>query len=240
MAWDAQYYNFVPYITGTLNYGAVACVSAISNPISLARMVMEKSSHVMLVGEGANKFATEMGVPKISNSELITPAARILWENFEKYNKVVSDSFNLKSEDESIGHDTVGAVALDVSGNFAAATSTGGISLQKMGRVGDSPLIGSGACCDKNGGMSCTGHGESIAKVVLAHRALSKLSDKGGTDLEGVLKDSLGFMLDRVGGRGGMIGIGIGGVIAKYHTTPRMSWASVDGNGIRENGIQSS
>ena len=208
---------------------------------------MEKTSHVMLIGEGADQFAAEMGVPKINPSELVTPARRRDWEEFDKYNSVVSERFNTEGKKDEVrgeeveGHDTVGAVALDLNGNFAAATSTGGISLQKVGRVGDSPLVGSGACCDVFGGVSTTGHGESIAKVVLAHRVLSQLNgDKGGggVNLEEVMKDSLGFMLERVGGRGGMIGISAEGVVAKYHTTPRMSWASVGKDGIRESGFQ--
>ena len=226
---------------GSLNYGAVGGVRDISNPVSLARMVMEKTNHVMLIGEGANLFAAEMGVPKVDSSELVTPESKKKCEEFDGYKNVVSEVFN--TEKAVTGHDTVGAVAMDTKGNIAAATSTGGITLKRVGRVGDSPLIGAGAFSDNNlGGVSCTGHGESIAKVILAYRALTQLpSSKGcgseGVGLEEALVESLGYMLERVGGRGGMIGISRSGVIAKHFTTPRMSWASVDKDGIMKSGI---
>ena len=228
-------------VIGTLNYGAVAGVRDISNPVSLARMVMDKTDHVMLIGEGANQFATEMGVPQVSSSELITPRAKKQWEEFDKYKKVVADVLNADGGKEC--HDTVGAVAVDAKGNIAAATSTGGISLQRVGRVGDSPLIGAGTFSDNSlGGVSCTGHGESIAKVVLAHRALTRLSSSKGCGAEGVgleevLAESLEYMLERVGGRGGMIGISRNGDVAKHFTTPRMCWTSVDKHGTLNSGI---
>lgn len=216
----------------TLKYGAVAGVRDLSHPISLARMVMEKTSHVMLIGEGANQFATEMGVPRVDSSELVTAEAKKKWEEFDRYAHVVSETFNVTASGKSSEHDTVGAVAMDLRGDLAAATSTGGISLKRVGRVGDSPLIGAGAYSDNSlGGVSCTGHGESIAKVVLAYRALSQLQSSGGggnEDLEEALRASLGYMLERVGGRGGMIGISKNGTTAKHLTTPHMPWASVD------------
>lgn len=223
-------------LKGTLGCGAVSAVKEISNPISLARMVMEKTSHVMLTGEGANRFAAEMGVAKVETSELACSAvAKKEWEKFDKYGSIVSTFYNVET---SSPQDTVGAVALDFHGNIAAATSTGGISLKKVGRVGDSPMIGSGAYADNNiGGVSCTGHGESIAKVVLAHRALSRLDYGLAEDLEQTLKDSLEYMLERVGGHGGMIAISKTGKIAKYCTTPRMSWASMDESGILKSGL---
>ncbi len=220
--------------TGSLNYGAVAGVRDISNPVSLARMVMEKTNHVML---------TEMGVPKVNSSELVTPRAKKIWEESEKFKTVVSNVFNDKGHEETVGHDTVGAVAIDTEGNIAAATSTGGISLKRVGRVGDSPLIGAGAFSDNAlGGVSCTGHGESIAKVLLAYRSLTQLSgnkecDSEGVGLEESLSESLGYMLERVGGQGGMIGISRSGVTAKHFTTLRMSWACVDKDGILNSGI---
>ena len=198
---------------------------------------------MMLIGEGANKFAEEMGVPKVDPSELATPSARKEWEEYDKYKSVISKVFHstqkkTKNEDSDHEHDTVGAVAIDLQGNMAAATSTGGISLKKVGRVGDSPLVGSGAYCDNTlGGISCTGHGEAIAKVVLGYRALNQLQSDPKTNLEKALKNSLEFMLNRVGGRGGMIGISRNGEIAKDFSTPRMSWASVDQNGVMKSGI---
>ena len=224
--------------TGTLGYGAVAGVKGISNPISLARMVMDKTSHVMLIGEGAKQFAAEMGIPTVDTSELITSKATKIWEDYQKYDTVVSNVY-----EGNLAHDTVGAVTLDLKGNLAAATSTGGITLKRVGRVGDSALIGSGAYCDNNlGGVSCTGHGESIAKVLLAYRALSQLQNSSSAgsvrvDLEQAFENSLGFMSERVYGKGGMIGISKDGTIAKHHTTTNMSWASVDQDGVMKSGV---
>ena len=234
----------------SLNFGAVAGVKDISNPISLARMVMDKTSHVMLIGDGANQFAAEMGVPKVNSSELITQAVRDRREKYDKYNSVISAGFHSRTDDdpsqfqsktddsEPTGHDTVGAVAFDIHGNLAAATSTGGITLKRVGRVGDSPLIGAGASCDNSlGGVSCTGHGEAIAKVLLAQRALNQLERGVAADLDEAFEKCLGFMWERVGGRGGLIGIDRRGRTAKHFSTPRMSWASVDTDGVLKSGI---
>lgn len=228
----------------------------IANPISLARMVMEKTSHVMLIGDGANQFAAEMEVPEVDSSELITQAKRDRWEKYDKYNSVISAGFHSRTDDNQVQstnasqfqskttddepaeHDTVGAVALDIHGNLAAATSTGGITLKKVGRVGDSPLIGAGASCDNSlGGVSCTGHGEAIAKVLLAQRALNQLEGGVAADLDEAFEKCLGFMWERVGGRGGVIGIDKRGRTAKHFSTPRMSWASVDTDGVLKSGI---
>ena len=249
--------KFLLYFIETLNYGSVAGVRNIANPVSLARKVMERTEHVMLIGQGANEFAREVGMAEVEPEQLLSAEARRKWEDYIKYNKVVSDIFNnpktATSNQASLqttvnepllhDHDTVGAVALDLAGNLAAATSTGGISLKRVGRVGDAPLVGSGAYCDNEiGGVSCTGHGESIAKVVLAHRVLNLLQSSLGGDrplsaAEAVEK-SLGFMLQRTEGRGGLIVITSKGDIAKKCTTQRMAWASVNKNGVLESGIE--
>ena len=216
---------------------------------------MEKTDHVMLIGRGANDFAMEMGVAEVEPEKLISEIARREWEEYSKFNKVVSEVFNSPKKDkisclhqtaveEAVhrqGHDTVGAVAMDLHGNLAAATSTGGISLKRVGRVGDAPLVGSGAYCDNDmGGVSCTGHGESIAKVVLGHRVLQNLAqggEKGQSAVEAIVK-SLDFMKMRTNGRGGVIMITSKGEIAKTFTTQRMCWASVNQNGVLESGIE--
>ena len=231
--------------SGTLNYGSVVGVKNISNPVSLARMVMEKTDHVMLIGQGTNDFAREMGVPEVDPLELVTELARKEWEEYKKYKTVVSEVFNSPGEldhdkqtdQQNLSHDTVGAVAIDLRGNLAAATSTGGISLQRVGRVGDSPLVGCGAYCDNDiGGVSTTGHGESIAKVVLAQRALNLIQSQGLTP-GGALEKSLEYMWNRVQGRGGMIMITKDGEIEKCFTTKRMCWASINKIGLSESGI---
>ena len=234
----------------------MAGVRNIANPVSLARKVMERTEHVMLIGQGANEFAREVGVAEVEPEQLLSAEAKRKWEDYVKYNKVVSDIFNdpktatskqappqtTVNEPLLHDHDTVGAVALDLAGNLAAATSTGGISLKRVGRVGDAPLVGSGAYCNNEiGGVSCTGHGESIAKVVLAHRVLNLLqSSQGDRPLSAAeaVEKSLEFMLQRTGGRGGLIMITSKGDIAKKCTTQRMAWASVNKNGVLESGIE--
>ena len=231
---------------------------------------MERTEHVMLIGQGANEFAREVGVAEVEPEQLLSAEAKRKWQDYVKYNKVVSDIFNNPDKTASSSHaqappqttvnepvlhehdhDTVGAVALDLAGNLAAATSTGGISLKRVGRVGDAPLVGSGAYCDNEiGGISCTGHGESIAKVVLAHRVLNLLQslsqgcdpdrplDSTSISAAEAVEKSLEFMLQRTGGRGGLIMITSKGDIAKKCTTQRMAWASVDKNGVLESGIE--
>merc|ERR1719500_1558442 len=155
----------------TLACGSVAAVNNIRNPVELARKVMEKTPHTLIVGEGANTLAKEEGVEQVDKEYLVTPEGVEEWETYKKYNIAVSSLFGQR------GHDTVGAVALDRGGNLACATSTGGITGKRPGRVGDSPLVGSGGYADDSAGaVSTTGHGESITKVVLAHTVITGLS----------------------------------------------------------------
>lgn len=240
---------------------------------------MERTNHVLLIGQGANLFAQEMGIPELYPLELVSPTAQGRYKQFKQSSKVVSDIFNDKRvstdsasdskgidgvEHDTVGavamdlkgslaagdfksvdgveHDTVGAVAMDLKGSLAAGTSTGGITLKRVGRVGDSPLVGSGAYCDnESGGVSCTGHGESIAKVLLAQHALTRLQMTGdcssSSSGERVLGESLDYMLQRVGGRGGMIMVTKDGAIAKSYSTKCMSWASINKNGELESGL---
>lgn len=244
----------------TLDLGAVAGVRNIANPVSLARAVMEKTEHVMLVGDGANRFAREIGVPELDPRDLISEAARKDWERCSRYEACVRTVFNhpdkpgametdskttalsaaKENSSATTGHDTVGAVAIDTRGNVAAATSTGGITYKRTGRVGDSPLIGSGAYCDNEvGGVSCTGHGEGIARVLLARRALTLLEHGRAGSPQEALEQALCYMWERVGSRGGAIMVGADGTTAKSFTTRRMAWASVDHTGKVECSLDS-
>ena len=203
-----------------LRTGAVAGVRNIANPVSLARKVMEDTSHIMLIGEGAMQFAQEQGFSHVSTEELISAESKSDYKNFSKYTEVVEGLFN---RDE--GHDTVGAVARDCHGNIACATSTGGISHKMVGRVGDSPLIGSGAYCNNDtGGVSCTGHGEAIARVTLAQTVLFLSQTMSAKE---AVKKGFQYMWNRVGGCGGLVMITKEGDIVKGFSTPRMAWASV-------------
>ncbi|HTS11276.1 MAG TPA: isoaspartyl peptidase/L-asparaginase [Candidatus Limnocylindrales bacterium] len=154
----------------TLKAGAVAAVERIRNPISLARCVLEKSQHMMLVGSGAEQFASENGVPLVDPAELITEGERSAWR------RCLEDS-HAAEHHLSHEHGTVGAVAVDSHGNLFAGTSTGGTCCKYPGRVGDSPLIGCGCYADTEwGGVSCTGHGEGIMKIVMAKMAVDLLA----------------------------------------------------------------
>jgi len=153
-----------------LNAGAVAAVERIRNPIRLARCILEKSQHMMLVAAGAEQFATENGIPLCDPEDLVTDTERAAWR------RCLEDSH---AAEHHLGHDqgTVGAVALDSRGDIVAGTSTGGTCCKHSGRVGDSPLIGSGCYADAEwGGASCTGHGEGIMKIVMAKMAVDLLA----------------------------------------------------------------
>ncbi len=201
-----------------LNAGAVAGIRDIKNPIHLARLVMEHTDHVMLIGEGAMRFAKEMKVPRISQELLLTDEALAAWNKYRQFKKAVSTFFS--------GHDTVGAVAIDQEGNLAAATSTGGITGKKPGRVGDSPIIGAGGYADNRiGAASATGHGESILKVVLSRQALFYVQQ--GVSVIAAAKKALSMMKARVNGHGGLILVDVLGNYAAQFNTEKMAWAAM-------------
>ena len=215
--------------------GSVGGVKGVANPVSLARLVMEKTDHTMLVGYGAKQLADEHGLPTVSNDELMDPEMKAKKEKFNQYDNVVVATFNDDHTHSDELHDTVGAVAMDIHGNIACATSTGGITLKRPGRVGDSPLIGCGGIADNTlGGVSTTGHGESITRVTLANRVLSLLER---TSVEESIKQSLQYMYTKTNGRGGLILIDSNGKIGKGFTTQRMTWASIDTNGVLQTGM---
>jgi L-asparaginase / beta-aspartyl-peptidase len=154
----------------TLKAGAVAAVEHVKNPIQLARKVLEKSEHMMLVGEGAERFAESHGVPLCEPEALVIERERVAWS------KCIGSEH---AAEHHVGHEsgTVGAVAIDRTGHMVAGTSTGGTCCKLPGRVGDSPLIGCGCYADQeSGGISCTGHGEGIMKIVMAKMAADLLA----------------------------------------------------------------
>jgi L-asparaginase / beta-aspartyl-peptidase len=150
-----------------LSCGAVAGVKHIEHPISLARLVMEKTPHVLLAYDGAEEFARQMGVPLVKSSFFDTPERYKQWQDYLQ---------KLKSEN----HGTVGCVALDENGNLAAGTSTGGMTNKMPGRIGDSPLIGDGTYANnKTCAVSCTGWGEKYIKNTVAFRVSALMEFKG-------------------------------------------------------------
>ncbi len=154
----------------TLKAGSVAGLRHIKNPIRLARSVLEKSSHMMLIAEGAERFAAEHKLPLCNPEDLVSPAEREAWL---RCSKDAHAAANHRGHDQG----TVGAVAIDKQGRLFAATSTGGICCKLPGRVGDSPLIGCGCYADsETGGASSTGYGEAIMRIVMAKAATDSLS----------------------------------------------------------------
>eukprot|EP00071_Canis_lupus_P011394 XP_005631685.1 isoaspartyl peptidase/L-asparaginase isoform X2 [Canis lupus familiaris] len=201
-----------------LSAGAVSAVRCIANPIKLARLVMEKTTHCFLTDQGAAKFAAAMGVPTIPKEQLVTERNIKRLEK-EKHEKGAPNSDCQKN----LG--TVGAVALDCKGNVAYATSTGGIVNKMVGRVGDTPCIGSGGYADNDiGAISTTGHGESILKVNLARLTLFQVEQ--GKTLEEAADMSLGYMKSKLKGLGGVILVSKAGDWAVRWTSASMPWAA--------------
>lgn len=186
--------------------GAVAAVNRVANPITLARRVLDDSRHVLLVAEGAHAFARELGLPECDPASLITPRQRA---------RLAAHA------------GTVGAVALDRHGTVAAATSTGGMVGKRPGRVGDSALIGCGTYADSTqGGVSCTGSGEAIIRVVLARRALDYL--KEADDPDHAAKVAVDLLVEEGRGEGGLILVDWRGRVGWAQSTPLMpvAWMS--------------
>ncbi len=213
----------------TLDLGCVAAVERVRHPISLAREVMHKTEHSVLVGEGASKFADAIGFPRCDPAELIIEDERVHHEKIQELAQYhPSDVFVIPG---SMG-DTVGAVAIDQAGNLAAATSTGGTRNQLPGRVGDSPLVGSGGYADNfSGAVSSTGHGESLMKMVISKQACDFMGI-GMNPMEACTA-AINKLAQRMGenGKGGLIAIDRYGRIGYYFNTDGMPYAHVSGEG---------
>jgi len=211
----------------TLRVGAVAAVRGITNPVRLARLVAEQTDHCLLVGEGARRFAESVGMRLCAQAEL-TVEREIL--RFRRRQEAGGASCLNDSPPADGPHDTVGAVALDAQGNVAAATSTGGIAFKLPGRVGDAPLVGSGAYADDlTGAASVTGHGESIMRVVLAKTATDALAR--GLSAQQAVDEAIRLLRERVDGQGGLILVDFRGQTAFAYNTPHMAvaWLGEDG-----------
>ena len=205
---------------GTLRAGGVGCVEHIANPIRAARKVLSESPHVYFVAEGAERFAKEHGIPLCKNEDLIIPREV---ERLREYQDLTTIEGQALFAPE-ISHDTVGAVALDGSGNIAAATSTGGTLNKAPGRLGDSSLIGCGCYADNDSAaVSTTGWGEPIMKLVLAKWAADRVAS--GNLPQWVAAEAMNYLKDRVSGHGGIILLDAQGRFGLAHNTPRMAWA---------------
>ena len=211
----------------TLRAGAVACVERLRNPIQAARLVLERSPHVYFVGAGAEEFARRHGLPLVDNHELVTDRERERLQAAQARAKAGIEDQTFTGDQ----HDTVGAVALDLAGNLAAATSTGGTLNKTPGRVGDSSVIGSGGYADnRSAAASLTGWGEPIMKLVLAKWAVDRVPLLGP---EQAAEDAIAYLYSRLQGHGGMILLGPDGRYGIAHNTPRMAWAVCTRKGVR-------
>ncbi len=219
----------------TLRAGGVGCVEHLRNPVRAARKILSESPHVYFVGEGAEKFAAEHGIPLCKNEDLVIPreVERLRQYQSEAAQRDLSQSdsgqvgkelFAPAADDPTISLDTVGAVALDRDGNIAAATSTGGTLNKAPGRLGDSSLIGCGCYADnESAAASTTGWGEPIMKLVLAKWTADRIA--AGNLPEWAAQEAMSYLKQRVNGHGGIIVLNREGHIGIAHNTPRMAWA---------------
>jgi beta-aspartyl-peptidase (threonine type) len=193
-----------------LTAGAVAGVKNIANPISLARKVSEKTAHVLLAGQGAIDFANSIGINQELDDYFYTKQRYDQWQELVGTTEVALDHGS--STMKPIG--TVGAVALDKEGNIAAATSTGGMTNKRFGRIGDTAIIGSGTYANNNTcAVSCTGHGEYFLRSVVAYD-ISCLMEYGGLTLEAACNKVVKNKLVKIGGEGGLVAIDAQGNIS--------------------------
>jgi beta-aspartyl-peptidase (threonine type) len=199
--------------------GAVAGVTRVKNPIRLARLVMERSPHVMFVGDGAESFAVEQGVELVEPSYFHTDRSwqalqRALEEERQKAAAGRSARMSMERDDPSAYFGTVGAVALDQHGNLAAGTSTGGMTNKRHGRVGDSPIIGAGTyASNRSCAISSTGHGEYFIRFAVARDICARMEYQA-VSLQEASDIVVHEILEGAGGEGGVIGIDRSGNVA--------------------------
>jgi beta-aspartyl-peptidase (threonine type) len=208
-----------------LDLGAVAAVQRVRHPVTLARLVMTQSEHAMLVGPGAEAFARQQGLPICPPEELLVGRELERWHNAQAGGSPQDwEPFGITPSD------TVGAVAFDANGNLAAATSTGGTFNKLPGRVGDSPLVGSGAYADnRTGAVSATGLGEALMKVVISKTACDFI-DRGMTAQEAA-DAAIGVLAERTVGEGGLIVVDRLGGVGVAHNTPYIAHAFIAADG---------
>lgn len=208
----------------TLEAGAVSGISNIKNPVTLAKAIMQHSEHVMLFGAGAETFAKSHDISFAGDAYFYNEFRYAQWQEALKEDRVQMDH-----SDKKFG--TVGAVAMDSDGNLAAATSTGGMTNKKFGRVGDSPIIGAGTYANNNTcAVSCTGHGELFIRSVVAYDISCLMEYKGLT-----LKEACDLVvydkLVKIGGEGGLVAVDRKGNIEMPFNSEGMYRACIDADG---------
>lgn len=214
----------------TLNAGAVSLISGIKNPIALARDVMDKSEHVFLAGNGALQFAKKQGYSLEQDDYFYDDFRHKQWLEIKD-----SDSFQLDhaaKKDSKFG--TVGAVACDANGNIAAATSTGGMTNKRFGRIGDSPIIGAGNYANNETcAVSCTGSGEYFIRGVVAYDVACLIEHKGYS-LQKAAEEVINERILKIGGDGGLIAVNSKGEIAMPFNTEGMYRGCRNSDGMKE------
>ena len=208
--------------------GAVSLVTGVRNPVRLARLVMERSGHVMLAGEGARAFAESMGVEFKDAAWFHDDFRYDQWQQVKG-----SETFQLDhSDDKERKFGTVGAVALDQHGHLAAATSTGGMTNKRFGRIGDSPIIGAGTWADdRTCAISCTGSGEYFIRGVVAYDVACLIEHKG-LSLHDAAHEVVMQRLHAIGGDGGLIALNTQGDISMPFNTEGMYRAAKNSLGV--------
>jgi beta-aspartyl-peptidase (threonine type) len=234
----------------TLAAGSVAGVTTIKNPISAARAVMEKSPHVMMAGKGAEQFAKQQGLEIVDPSYFYTEerwkalsGAKAAEAKEKEKNDTLQKAIDMQkkkggslkqTENKDYKYGTVGAVALDQQGNLAAATSTGGMTNKRFGRIGDAPIIGAGTYANnKTAAISGTGWGEFYIRLVLA-KTVSDMMEFGGKSLEEATQEMVMKQLPALGGDGGLIAVDKNGNIAMPFCTEGMYRGYMKSDGKKE------
>lgn len=209
--------------------GAVAGVQTVKNPVLLARAVMDRGPHILLAGQGADKFAKMIGIETVSQEYYFVQSRYDQWQAALQSDKIEIDHGNQQAGTEKMG--TVGAVAIDSEGNLAAATSTGGLTNKKFGRVGDSPLIGAGTYANNAScAVSCTGKGEDFIRAVAAHEVHALMAYKGQS-----LERAAALVIQKMPhGAGGLIAVDAGGRIAQSYNTEGMLRGRANSEGLFE------
>ena len=224
----------------TLEAGAVAGIQNIKNPILVARDVLKYSGHVLLSGEGAKEFALSRGYENIPNEYFYNQFRHDQWQEIKE-----TDDFQLdhaQSQQKGFAHEekkfgTVGAVALDLQGNLAAATSTGGMTNKRFGRVGDTPIPGSGTYANnKTCAVSCTGHGEFFLRAVVAYDVSCLMEYKGFT-LQQACDEVVKNKLVKLGGEGGLIAVDAHGNVELSYNSEGMYRGAKNSEGVNFVGI---
>ncbi len=215
----------------SLRAGAVSGLRHVKNPIDLARLVMEKSPHVMLVGSGAEEFARLQGIEMMPGDYFVTPARR---QQLDRLLRSPAATTAVPETNNLSAFGTVGAVALDRDGNLAAATSTGGMTGKRWGRVGDSPIIGAGTYANNAScAVSATGHGEFFIRAVVAHDVCARMEYLAvplATAVDGVVHGKL----KSLGGEGGVIAIDARGTVVMDFNSQGMFRGARTSSGRRE------